>query len=121
MINFAERLKTIRKENGMTQMQLSEKSGLSQSNINTWERGRSLPLPDGLIALADCFNCSIDYLLGRESEDGTIIINSSANTLNAEENSMIKKFRILNKRRKELAICYLNGLYDGQLKDNIGG
>lgn len=73
MINFGDRLKTLRKNSGMTQMQVAEKTGLSQSNINTWERNRSLPLPDGLIALANCFDCSVDYLLGRESEDGAIV------------------------------------------------
>lgn len=111
MINFAERLKTIRKENGMTQMQLSEKSGLSQSNINTWERGRSLPLPDGLIALADCFNCSIDYLLGRESEDGTIIIESNNKTnLTVKENTLLSYFRQMNEDTKDIAIGILKGI-----------
>ena len=74
MEDFASKLVTLRKNAGLTQMQLSALSGLSQSNINTWERGRSMPLPDGLIALADALNCTIDYLLGRESEDGIITI-----------------------------------------------
>ena len=114
MINFAERLKTIRKENGMTQMQLSEKSGLSQSNINTWERGRSLPLPDGLIALADCFNCSIDYLLGRESEDGTIIIESNNQpTLTTKEKTLLNYFRQMNEDTKNIAIGILKGIVNG--------
>ncbi len=107
VIDFAERLKTIRKENGMTQMQVSEKSGLSQSNINTWERGRSLPLPDGLIALANCFNCSVDYLLGRDARNEAIIIN-----LTQEEESLLQYFRQINKETKQTIIKMLKGIID---------
>ena len=109
-INFAERLKTIRKENGMTQMQVSEKSGLSQSNINTWERGRSLPLPDGLIALANCFNCSIDYLLGRDARNEAIIIN-----LTQEEESLLQYFRQINKETRQTIIKMLKGIIDNNI------
>lgn len=120
-MNIGTNLRQLRISLGKTQEEICKLCGFKQGNYTGWETNKYIPNADSLIKLADCFGCSVDYLLGRESEDGTIIINSSANTLNAEENSMIKKFRILNKRRKELAICYLNGLYDGQLKDNIGG
>lgn len=115
MVNFAERLKDIRKASGMTQMQVAAKSGLSQSNINTWERGRSMPLPDGLIALADCFGCSVDYLLGRESEDGAIVIQQS-DSLNDNEIKVLDMFRTLNVRRQGLAMVYIAALYDSQVK-----
>lgn len=120
-MNIGTNIKQIRLSLGKTQKEIAEQGGFRQGIYANWENNRFVPGADSLIKLADCFGCSVDYILGRESEDGTIIINSSANTLNAEENLVIKKFRILNKRRKELAICYLNGLYDGQLKDNIGG
>ncbi len=74
-MDFASRLKTIRKDHSMTQQELADKSGLSRSSINTWESGRSLPLPDGLCALANALGCSTDYLLGREREDGIIVVN----------------------------------------------
>lgn len=115
MVDFAERLRDIRKSLGMTQSQVAAKSGLSQSNINTWERGRSMPLPDGLIALADCFDCSVDYLLGREKEDGTIIIKQSE-ALSENEMKFIDMYRTLNARRQLLAFVYLKGLYDSQIE-----
>ena len=86
MEDFGYRLKMIREESHLTQQQLADYSGISRSNIGTWERGRSVPLPDGLIALADALNCSIDYLLGRESEAGIISIkNDNRRNLLAEE------------------------------------
>lgn len=109
MINFAERLREIRKSSGMTQMQVAAKSGLSQSNINTWERGRSVPLPDGLIALADAFGCSVDYLLGRESEDGVIVVSGEFN-LSEVEKTLIKDFRLLPSRQQSLISGLVHGM-----------
>lgn len=120
-MNIGQNIKQLRLALNKTQKEICDICGFKQGYYTGWENNKYMPGADSLIKLADCFGCSVDYILGRESEDGTIIINSSANTLNAEENLIIKKFRTLNKRRKELAICYLNGLYDGQLKDNIGG
>ena len=111
MNNFGTRLKTLRKENKLTQNELALKSNISRSNINTWETGRSLPLPDGLIALANAFECSIDYLLGRESEDGTIIIESNNKTnLTVKENTLLSYFRQMNEDTKDIAIGILKGI-----------
>ena len=111
MNNFGTRLKTLRKENQLTQNELALKSNISRSNINTWETGRSLPLPDGLIALANAFECSIDYLLGRESEDGTIIIESNNKTdLTVKENTLLSYFRQMNEDTKDIAIGILKGI-----------
>ena len=98
MENFGDRLRAIRKGLGMTQMQLSDKTGLSQSNINTWERNRSLPLPHGLIKLADCFGCSVDYLLGREVQE------------HALEDPFIAKYKKLTQEKKNLLKGYLDRL-----------
>lgn len=70
-MSFSQRLRELRKEHGLTQQELAEKAGLSRSSINTWESSRSLPLPDGLCALANALECSVDYLLGREQEYST--------------------------------------------------
>lgn len=114
MNNFGTRLKTLRKENKLTQNELALKSNISRSNINTWETGRSLPLPDGLIALANAFECSIDYLLGRESEDGTIIIESNNKTnLTVKENTLLSYFRQMNEDTKDIAIGILKGIVNG--------
>ncbi len=106
MEDFGNRLKNIRKNAGMTQVQVAEICGISQSNVNTWENGRSLPLPEGLIALANCFGCSIDYLLGRESEESIIVINDNK-TYTAEEKNLINMYRQLNSKKKDAVIDFI--------------
>lgn len=112
---FSEILKALRKERKLTQQELAERSGISRSNINTWESGKSLPLPDGLIALADAFGCSVDYLLGRESEDGSVVI-AQQYDFSDNELKMIKMFRALNERRQALALVYVEALYDSEIE-----
>lgn len=74
-MNFASNLKELRTSRHLSQEDLAKLAGLRQSNISAWELGRSLPLPDGLCALANALECSVDYLLGREREDGIIVVN----------------------------------------------
>lgn len=56
-----ERLKAARKEKGMTQQELSRKSGVAQSTISDFERGRNHSSTE-LPALAKALNVSLDYL-----------------------------------------------------------
>ena len=65
MANFNERLKEIRIINKITQKQLSIDLGLSERGIQSYELGERKPGLDALIALADYFNVSLDYLTGR--------------------------------------------------------
>lgn len=113
-MDFASRLKTIRKDHSMTQQELADKSGLSRSSINTWESGRSLPLPDGLCALANALGCSTDYLLGREQEDGLIVIDNSSNAISDIEQHILDVFRALTNRNKIKVVGYVDGIYAGQ-------
>lgn len=44
---------------------ISKKTGISTGNICDWKSGRSKPSAETLINIAECYNCSVDYLLGR--------------------------------------------------------
>lgn len=65
---FCERLKELRLENNLTQVQLSKKTGISQAGIAKWETGDRTPNVECLITLAKFFKCSIDYLVGLSDE-----------------------------------------------------
>lgn len=65
MFDFGNQLKTLRKSKGITQKQLASAIGASERGIQQYELGERKPTYDMLIALADHFNVSIDYLTGR--------------------------------------------------------
>ena len=61
---IAKRIKEIRKENNLTQLELGKILSVSQDNISLWETGKSLPTVQHVILLAKTFNLSTDYILG---------------------------------------------------------
>jgi len=65
---FAERLKGLRLERALTQTQLAEATGMSQSGIAGYEKGDRMPDLDCVIKLAKFFGCTIDYLVGIEGD-----------------------------------------------------
>lgn len=70
MVLFNIRLKQIRKEFKVTQKQVAEQIGTTEQNFQRYERGSQQPTLPVLIALADYFDVSLDYLVGR-SDDPT--------------------------------------------------
>ncbi|EOS40185.1 hypothetical protein C808_01156 [Lachnospiraceae bacterium M18-1] len=62
------RIKDLREDSDISQKQLADVLGISQRAYSHYENGtRKIPL-DILLALADYYNCSTDYLLGRTKE-----------------------------------------------------
>ena len=63
-MKFAERLKELREEKGLSQMKLAKETGLSQSSIARWELSQSEPTASDILVLCKFFNESADYILG---------------------------------------------------------
>ncbi len=64
-IIVAERIRELMKENSITQLQLANAIHRSQGNISEWLSGKKEPSILSLWLLADYFEVSIDYLVGR--------------------------------------------------------
>ena len=62
---FAETLKKLRRTKKISQVALAEHLGITQQAVGKWETGRSQPDPQTLRSLADYFDVTTDYLLGR--------------------------------------------------------
>lgn len=64
-MEFKDRLLQLRKELGLTQEEFAEKIGYSRTAISAWEIGRNEPSNSDVIKIANFFNVSTDYLLGK--------------------------------------------------------
>lgn len=73
---FTKRLKQARKLKSMTQIELAEAVGVSQSAPSQWERGVKEPTLSNLYVIAKVLDCSPGWLLGTDSS-------SKPNSLNA--------------------------------------
>jgi len=65
IMKFNERLKALREERGLTQVQLSEKSGITARMIQNYERGSHRPRFEGAGKLADALGVPVTELLGQ--------------------------------------------------------
>lgn len=65
---LADKIRTLRKKNSLTQVDLARELDTSQQIVSLWEKGRVSPDKEALVAIAKLFNVSVDYLLGNTSE-----------------------------------------------------
>lgn len=63
--NMKNNLKKLRKEVGITQISLQMKTGIEQALLSKFENGDRIPPTETLMILADFYNVSMDYIMGR--------------------------------------------------------
>lgn len=64
MNKFAERLKSLREEKGLSQRALARETGFSQAGIARWESSSQMPTIDTALTLAKYFGVTTDYIVG---------------------------------------------------------
>ena len=114
-VMFAEKLRYLRLQNELSQKELARKIDLSSNIICEYEKGRSQPNIDTVLKLAEIFNCSVDYLLGREDDFG--FIQSSADEYTSTEKRIISIYRGLSEREKTLFDNLVNSFDDNFQKE----
>ncbi len=62
-----ERIKQLRTERGLSQVELAEKLGVSKQSVSNWENDNILPSIEMLLKISHIFSVSTDYLLGEDS------------------------------------------------------
>ena len=65
-IIFAQQLKTLRTELGLTQAEFAQKLNSTQRSVSYLETGKTQPDLETLWLIADIFDVSIDFLIGRK-------------------------------------------------------
>lgn len=67
-MDIGTRIRILRENADLTQLVLAKNLKISNSTLSMYERGERIPSDDIKIAIADYFNVSIDYLLGRTDQ-----------------------------------------------------
>ena len=68
MIKFSERVRELRQEKGMKQREMADVLQIKLRSYQNYEGGERRPDYEGLDALADYFDVTTDYLLGRSDQ-----------------------------------------------------
>lgn len=107
-MEFSERLKNLRKQAGLTQVDVAGELGISQQAYASWERGVKRPTQENLVKIAQILNVSVDYLVGNSEEkldeldNIELLFRMNSKGLTAEEKVIFKKELIdfMEERRK---------------------
>lgn len=99
------KIKELREDKNLSQEEVAKGINTSQRNIGRWEKEENEPTANFLIKLADYFQVSVDYLLGRTDELGIIQNN---NSLSKNESELLYLFKKLDstKQNKVIGYCY---------------
>lgn len=73
-MTFALRIKKLREESGLTQSALAKELGIGASTVAMWETNDRMPTAQFVEKLADYFDVSVDYLLGRTNNKKEVIL-----------------------------------------------
>lgn len=93
-------LKKLREEARVSQKMLADAIGVSQQSINKYENHNIEPDIETLCRIADYFNTSVDFLVGRTELRRRVEI-VHAYELNSRESTMLEGYRKLDPRQKQ--------------------
>lgn len=90
------------------QIEISKNTNISHSTISSYYTRNSSPSMEQLIQLADFFNVSVDYLLGRENDFGAITTTSP--TLTKTQSELLSVFNLLSEDDQHQVIGFAKAL-----------
>lgn len=118
------KLKELRLQNALLQKDVAKALGVSNQCYQRYESGERSPDPNMLIALADFFNVSVDYLLGRENEKAvapkgtTDIATNFIKEFGLENDAKFKDFAKLYSHLTEMHRTYIMAYIIGYLNSS---
>lgn len=68
-MKLQEKLFSLRKARGLSQLKLAEKVGVSRQAISRWEAGVAMPTTENLKCLGELYNVSLEYLLNDDAAE----------------------------------------------------
>ena len=109
-------LKNLRIQKELKQIDVSNALGISYQAYANYENGHRSPDKDMLIKLADYFNVSVDYLLGREQKTMTVVVNKEKE-LSQLQKKLLEYFDQLDEGMQYQAIGYVEMLADSMAQN----
>lgn len=97
MIDIATKIRELRKIKGWSQEEFSDRLGISRSAVGNYEQGTREPDFETLENIADTLNCSISFLMGKDSDF----------YCSNEEKEIIRQYRVADKSTKNAACAVL--------------
>lgn len=95
MFLLSENIKRLRQSEGLNQVELSKKLGVTKQCVSNWENDNVVPSIEMLVKIADFFKVTTDYLLGRD-EKASIDVSKLTNEQVAHISLIVSDIEKLN-------------------------
>ncbi|MBD0380123.1 helix-turn-helix domain-containing protein [Paenibacillus sedimenti] len=89
---FKNRIQELRMKKGTSQDELAAFLGRKRATVSNYELGKTEPQYADLVKIADYFNVTVDYLLGRPGAEKHYFASNSSSALPIEEQSLLDQF-----------------------------
>lgn len=96
-MNQGIRIAELRDQQGWTQEELAHSIGITRAALSHYEKSRRKPDNEVLVKLADKFNVSIDYLVGRTKQPKIVMdpgVRGFVDQLDLSDGDLLKKFNL---------------------------
>ncbi|MBF0548737.1 MAG: helix-turn-helix transcriptional regulator [Candidatus Riflebacteria bacterium] len=93
---LGEKIKSLRKEKGLSQHEFAEKIGADARQISRYETGRITPSVEAIIKIAKVFDVSIDYLL---------LTDAARKSLKVDDPNLMDRFQVIQILPEEDRAC----------------
>jgi len=103
MVNCGDRIASLREKWGLTQEELSSKLGISRAALSHYETNRREPDYETLRNIANFFDISLDYLLGRTNDPHSVLdrdVREFVDSLELSDDKILEKFTLTVDGRK---------------------
>lgn len=120
---FGNRLKTLREERGLSQVELAKILNIANSTLSLYESGSREPNFEILKKIANYFNVSTDYILGRNEVMSSQIENEKSHNIDEKIMNLVKerftdKIADLTEEQQNKVLEYIEFLISKSSKNN---
>lgn len=112
---IGQTIRDLRKEKRVSQTELAKIVGVSQTTVTAWETGKAEPSSSAVSNLADYFNVTTDYLLGRPEKKDDDSKPAAVDDLDEMiDNARSFGGKQMTENDREIIKAYLKGFYDNK-------
>ncbi len=106
-LTFGDHMRNARENANLKQVDVKEKTSISNFSLSNWEKGKSEPCIEDAITLAELYGVTLDELFGHRTSN---VYSISAGKLSTIETRIILKLRSLNNEGQLKALEYIDDL-----------
>ena len=117
MATFGTRLKELRNESGLKQVELGEVIGVDKNTVYRWETGEYRPSEENALLIANYFNVPYAYLMGVTDDRTERVLSDEeaaeeeASSAKQDEEQMLQLYRMLSPEMQKMIRTTVNQAY----------